>query len=260
MGLTSQMSWFDPSSWPIWLNIAAFSAAAAVVWFAGTRLAAHADAIAEITGLGSALIGMLLLGGITSMPEIAVTTSASLGGSAPLAVNNLLGGVALQVVVIAVGDMALRDRALSAAAPGQIALLQAVFSALLLLLVAAGIVVGDIAFVGIGVWSSAVLAAAIGLLWILSRYRDPPGKRPHMEGEGLKPERQPKESLGIHLGWTLVLAAAILVAGFVVARRARRWLIRRASARALSGRSSPRFRPRCRRSVRCWARSGWGGT
>jgi cation:H+ antiporter len=53
----------DSSAFPLPINLAAFAAAGVVVWFAGTRLARYADAIAEITGLGSALIGMLLLGG-----------------------------------------------------------------------------------------------------------------------------------------------------------------------------------------------------
>jgi cation:H+ antiporter len=48
----------DFSAFPLPINLAAFAAAAVVVWFAGTHLARYADAIAEITGLGSAVIGM----------------------------------------------------------------------------------------------------------------------------------------------------------------------------------------------------------
>ncbi|HEX2257382.1 MAG TPA: sodium:calcium antiporter [Afifellaceae bacterium] len=212
------MAWISPEEWPLWLSAAAFCIAAGFVWFAGVRLARHADAIAEMTGLGSAVIGMLLLGGITSLPEIAVSATASLGGNAPLAVNNILGGVALQVAVIALGDAALRGRPLSSAVPGQTILLQAIFCSLILAMVAAGVIVGDIALFGLGLWTSAILAVVIAMFWILARHRDRPEDRPHREGEGIKPERQPRRSLGWEIRRTALMAAIILVAGFVLAR------------------------------------------
>lgn len=85
-------------------NLAAFAAAAAVVWFAGARIARYADAIAEKTGIGRAVLGMLLLGGITSLPELAVASTASLAGHPALSVNDLLGSAAINVVIIALAD------------------------------------------------------------------------------------------------------------------------------------------------------------
>jgi cation:H+ antiporter len=210
---------FDFSAFSLQINLAAFAAAGVVVWVAGTRLARYADAIAEITGLGSALIGMLLLGGITSLPEIAVSLTAGLSGNAGLAVNNILGGVAMQVTILAMGDAALRGKALSVVvAPGQAVLLQAVFSSLLLCMVAAGTITRDTAVLGVSVWSIAVLVAAVGMFWVLSRYRDPPPKRPRKEGEGLKPERQPQIALRHAVTMIVITGAGILVAGFVLAR------------------------------------------
>lgn len=89
----------DFAGLPLLLNLAVVAAGGAAIWWAGTRLAGHADDIARLTGLGSAFVGMLLLGGITSLPEIGVSVSASLGGVADLAVNNLFGSIALQVGV-----------------------------------------------------------------------------------------------------------------------------------------------------------------
>ena len=103
----------DFSANPLWVNAAVFCIAAAAVWWAGSRLTPYADAISEMTGLGSALTGMLLLGGITSLPEIAVSVTASAAGSAALSVNNILGGIAMQVVIIAIGDAALRRAAIT---------------------------------------------------------------------------------------------------------------------------------------------------
>jgi Ca2+/H+ antiporter len=58
----------------------AMGMAGALVWFAGTRLVMLVDDIAQRTGIGQAFAGMLLLGGITSLPELATASSASLAG------------------------------------------------------------------------------------------------------------------------------------------------------------------------------------
>jgi hypothetical protein len=49
---------------------------------------------------------MLLLGGITSLPEIATVTTASWTGNAPLADNNLLGSASINIVLLAAADAA----------------------------------------------------------------------------------------------------------------------------------------------------------
>lgn len=85
-----------------------------IVWRAGTHLSKAADAIADRTGLGQAFIGALLLGGATSLPEIAATGSASLLGNAPMAVNNIFGGIAMQVTVLAIADAFLGRDSLTA--------------------------------------------------------------------------------------------------------------------------------------------------
>jgi hypothetical protein len=40
-------------------NLSVFAAAAAIVWLAGTRIARYADAIAEKTGMGRELLGIV---------------------------------------------------------------------------------------------------------------------------------------------------------------------------------------------------------
>lgn len=59
------------ANYPLWANLLIFLAAAAIIWFAGTRLTRALDAIATRTGLERVFVGMLLLGGITSLPEVA---------------------------------------------------------------------------------------------------------------------------------------------------------------------------------------------
>lgn len=92
-----------------------FLAAAIVVWIVGGKLSALADQMAEETGLGRAFIGVLVLGGITSLPEVATTVTASLAGNAGMAVSNVLGGVSMQITILAVVDFWVRKQPLSTA-------------------------------------------------------------------------------------------------------------------------------------------------
>jgi cation:H+ antiporter len=71
--------------WPLWINLAVFAASAAAVWAAGSRLAAYVEAIANRTRLGHGFAGLLLLGGITSLPEAATVTASSAMGNPALA-------------------------------------------------------------------------------------------------------------------------------------------------------------------------------
>ena len=122
----------DFATLPVLVNAAVFAIAAIAVWLAGTRLATHADAVAELSGLGHALVGLLLLAGVTSLPEIAVSITSGWTGNAALGINNLLGGIALQVTIIAIADAVLKRRALTHVVGRPSVLLQGVFGCLLL--------------------------------------------------------------------------------------------------------------------------------
>ena len=203
----------------LWTNALVFVAAAAVVWWAGTSLSRYVDAISRKTGIGEALAGMLLLGGITSLPEIAVSTSAGLAGNADLAVSNILGGVALQVVIIAIGDALIPGRPISTQIASPTVLLQGAFSCLLLILVAAAVVVGDIAVFGVGLWSTAILVAGVLMFWMMSRYRQREGWRPTVAPQEAASD-QPHDPITLRAAVlrTCAMGAAILVAGYLLAR------------------------------------------
>ena len=90
-------------SLPILLFI--FGVCAVVIWFAGIKLSETADILSIHFGLGEALGGLILLAIVTNLPEIAITVSAALQNNLDLAIGNILGGIAIQTVVLVLLDV-----------------------------------------------------------------------------------------------------------------------------------------------------------
>jgi cation:H+ antiporter len=84
-----------------------FAAAAAAVWVAGIQLSNSTDALDSRLGFGEALGGVVLLAIATNLPEIAITSSAALAHSLGIAIGNILGGIAIQTVVLVALDVAM---------------------------------------------------------------------------------------------------------------------------------------------------------
>ena len=82
-----------------------FAVCAVLIWFAGIRLSETADILTTHFGLGEALGGLILLAIVTNLPEIAITVSAALQHNLELAIGNILGGIAIQTVVLVVLDV-----------------------------------------------------------------------------------------------------------------------------------------------------------
>ena len=81
-----------------------FVAAAAAIWVAGIQLSEQTDVLSARLHLGSALGGLILLALATNLPEIAIVASASLSHNVGVAVGNVLGGIAIQTVVLVALD------------------------------------------------------------------------------------------------------------------------------------------------------------
>jgi cation:H+ antiporter len=81
-----------------------FAGAAAAIWVAGIQLADTTDVLSMRLGLGEALGGLILLAIATNLPEIAITATAALANDLGIAIGNILGGIAIQTVVLAVLD------------------------------------------------------------------------------------------------------------------------------------------------------------
>ncbi|MDQ3871949.1 MAG: sodium:calcium antiporter [Chloroflexota bacterium] len=146
------------------ISLAVFAGAAVVVWMAGVRLSKTTDVLSERLGLGESLGGMILLAITTNLPEIAITGSAAVSGDVGLAVGNILGGIAIQTVVLALIDVV-------AVPPGQPLTYRA---ATLVPVVEGALVIGVLAVAVMGsqlpawlmVWRIEPEAVLIVVLWV----------------------------------------------------------------------------------------------
>lgn len=86
------------------LLVLIFAAAAAAIWVAGIQLSDQTDVLDTRLHLGSAMGGLILLAVATNLPEIAIVGSAALSDDLGVAVGNILGGIAIQTVVLVLLD------------------------------------------------------------------------------------------------------------------------------------------------------------
>lgn len=83
---------------------AIFAAAATATWMAGIQLSKSVDIIDNRLGLGEALGGLILLAVVTNLPEISIVSTAAARHNFDIATGNVLGGIAIQTVVLVALD------------------------------------------------------------------------------------------------------------------------------------------------------------
>ncbi|MEX0835544.1 MAG: hypothetical protein WD010_05605 [Nitriliruptor sp.] len=154
--------------------VAAVVVAAAVIAGIGPRMVRVADRLADLTGLGEAFVGAVLLGATTSLPDIIATVVPAVNGLPDLAVGNALGGVLSQTAFLAVADLTYRRANLEHAAASVPNLVQATVLIALLGGVLALFSSPDVTLLGVHP-GSLVLVAAYGfsLRLVNETTRDP---------------------------------------------------------------------------------------
>lgn len=94
----------------IWIT---FAAIAAIIIFAGSRLSSLAEELAETFHISSSAVGLLLVGIVTSLPELSTSLGAVLHVGRPdLAVGNTLGSDLFNLMIIALCDLLFRKKGL----------------------------------------------------------------------------------------------------------------------------------------------------
>ena len=86
--------------------VAGFVVAAAIITAAAPLFARSAEQIAELTGLGQTVVGTWLVGLATSLPEFVTSLAALRIGAFDLAVGNLFGSNAINMVMFVPLDVA----------------------------------------------------------------------------------------------------------------------------------------------------------
>lgn len=95
----------DPKLPPLWKALLGFSIATAILVAVAPMLVSSSARIAEITGLGTGFVGIVLLGMITSLPELVTTISAARMGAYDLAVGNLFGSNVFNMFALGLTDV-----------------------------------------------------------------------------------------------------------------------------------------------------------
>jgi cation:H+ antiporter len=211
----------DLSQWPLWLNITVFLAAAGAIALAGTKLAQTADAFADRTGLGEAIVGALLLGIITSLPGITASVTAALDGRPSLAVSNALGGIAAQTTFLAIADIFYRKANLEHAAASaanllQVALLVTVLGLAMVTMTGPSVSVGPI-----HPGTPLLILAYLGGFWVVWRVQNNPQWRPKSTEKTVADEPEPDNTDAALLPMILKLlggAVVVFVAGVLIAK------------------------------------------
>jgi cation:H+ antiporter len=157
--------------------LAVFIAAAAATWVAGVFLSKATDVLDDRFGLGDAVGGLLLLGLAGSLPELAITASAALSGNLELATGNLLGGIAMQTLVLVLLDAtSRRKRPLSSLTADASPLLEASMVVVLVTLAVMGGLLPESTAVGpVSPVSIAIVAFFLVGVMGINRARSRPG-------------------------------------------------------------------------------------
>src|SRR5438477_11119426 len=206
-----------------------FLAAGAVVWIAGVYVSKTTDVLSSRFKLGEALGGAILLAIVTNLPEIAITASGAMRNQLGVATGNILGGIAIQTVVLVVLDaFAIKKRApLIGHAAGLDLVLEAVFVIVMLTLVVMGHQLPDaLVWHGLTPDGLVICGAWIIGLYLIGKARgnlpwqssgDAPGGQPHRTATQKKEKAKGQETSTAWATIVFVIAAtATLIAGVVL--------------------------------------------
>jgi cation:H+ antiporter len=94
------------------LPLAAFIAVGVMVFLVASRLARHADAVADATGLGRLWVGTVLLAASTSLPELTTDVNAAILNTVDIGVGDLMGSTLANMLLLGLLDLVYRRRQL----------------------------------------------------------------------------------------------------------------------------------------------------
>ncbi len=94
----------------LYINILGFAACAGVIIYSGTKLSFYGDKIADLTGMGKAWVGLILMASVTSLPELITGISAVAIVKEPdLAAGDIFGSCVFNLLILSVLDARIKQ-------------------------------------------------------------------------------------------------------------------------------------------------------
>jgi cation:H+ antiporter len=209
-----------------------FLAGAGATWAAGVVLSKATDALDARLGLGDELGGLILLSIAGSLPELAITISAAAQGNLQLAAGNLIGGIAIQTMVLLICDFAVGPERPLTYLVGR---LTPVLEGLLVIILVAGVDMGALLKRSTAI-GGVVNPASLGIVvvWVVGLYiinrasKDPrwriemPGSQPGRRRHERAHPAQPHPYAGSSTTWVVAIfgLACVVTLGSGVALEA----------------------------------------
>ena len=205
------------------LSIVVFGIASLAIVTAGSRLARLSDELADRSGLGEALFGVLLLGCVTSLPDFAATLSAAIAKRPDLAMSNVMGSMAVNLGFLGIADMLYRQANLEHAAASPVNLMLAALLIVLLTLPLLAIATPPLAILGVHPVTPVLVAAYLFGLYLVHHTRAKPMWFPRKTRQTVldTPDQPQRGSLSeAWLGFA-ALAVVTCIAGWVLMEAAK---------------------------------------
>jgi cation:H+ antiporter len=199
---------------PVLITWVQFVGCLAVIGVAGVQLSRYGDAIADKTGLGGTWVGVMMLGTVTSLPELVTgVSSVTVAGVPEIAVGDVLGSCAFNLLLLVMLDLFYRQESVyTRASHGHV--LGGGFGVILLGVVGFALLwsaLGGVPVLAhVGIYTPAIFllyAIALRTVFLYSQ-------RTLAEYAGEEPDRYPQLSLSQTL-WRY-LGAALFVVGAAV--------------------------------------------
>lgn len=149
-----------------------FLISAIAIWYFCNKLSDVVEYIDAEFGLGTAFGGTLILSIVTNLPEIAITITGSIQGNYDLVTGNLLGGIAMQSLLLVMYDFANKkdSRPLSTITSSKTGIFQGItLIVILILCFVAGIFKEKTAFLGAGISIWLIFVIWFGSLFYLRK-------------------------------------------------------------------------------------------
>jgi len=204
------------------LTLFIFSISALVVALAGFYLVRYADILADLTGIGEALFGAILLGAITSLAGIVTSVTAAYQSHPELAMSNAIGGIAAQTLFLSIADIVYRKANLEHSSASYANLLVGLLLIVMLGFILLVIFAPEVAYFG-------VHPASILLLFVyylgnraINKAKESPMWIPRYTSATVEdvPEDNDWEGVNLPLLWAKFIGLAVLVggAGYAIAQ------------------------------------------